>query len=95
MPLFGLLELAGKTRDEASAYVEERLSESYFDPRVAVIVQEFNNNNVFLLGAFQWPGEYKLENQATLLHRPPTSGSSKPRGPRPAGPRARPPWRGR
>ena len=67
VPLFGLLELAGKTRDEASAYVEERLSESYFDPRVAVIVQEFNNNNVFLLGAFQWPGEYKLENQATLL----------------------------
>ena len=45
----------------------ERLSEHYSDPYVTIIVTEFNNNNVFLLGAFNWPGEYKLESQATLL----------------------------
>lgn len=67
VPLFGSLSLAGKSRDEAGRYVEEVLSESYLDPRATIVVKEFNNNNVFLLGAFQWPGEYKLENQATLL----------------------------
>ncbi|GJM21598.1 MAG: polysaccharide export protein Wza [Planctomycetota bacterium] len=67
VPLFGSLSLAGKTRDEAGRYVEEVLGESYLDPHATIVVKEFNNNNVFLLGAFQWPGEYKLENQATLL----------------------------
>lgn len=67
VPLFGTLELSGKTRDEAARYVEDVLGESYLDPHATIVVKEFNNNNVFLLGAFQWPGEYKLENQATLL----------------------------
>ena len=67
VPLFGTIPLAGYTRDGASEMLKEELSEHYIDPHVTIIVTEFNNNNVFLLGAFNWPGEYKLESQATLL----------------------------
>ncbi len=67
MPLFGAVKLAGYARDEAARMLEELLTEHYIEPSVTVIVDEFNNNNVFLLGAFNWPGEYKLESQATLL----------------------------
>jgi polysaccharide export outer membrane protein len=67
LPLFGSVAIADQTRDEAATMLEELLQEHYIDPRVTVIVDEFNNNNVFLLGAFNWPGEYKLESQATLL----------------------------
>lgn len=67
LPLFGTIPLQGLTREEAAARIQTRIEEQYRDPRVSVIVEEFNNNNVFLLGAFEWPGEYKLESQVTLL----------------------------
>ena len=67
LPLFGSVQMSGMTRDEAAEHLKETLSEHYYDPNVVIIVSEFNNNNVFLLGAFDWPGEYKLEGQATLL----------------------------
>jgi polysaccharide export outer membrane protein len=67
VPLFGTISIAGFTRDQAAEMLVDRLGEHYIDPHVVVIVSEFNNNNVFLLGAFMFPGEYKLENQATLL----------------------------
>ncbi len=67
LPLFGGVTMAGYTRDGAARMLEELMEAHYIDPRVTIIVDEFNNNNVFLLGAFNWPGEYKLESQATLL----------------------------
>lgn len=67
MPLLGAVTLAGLTREQAATRLEEHLTEHYIAPDVVVIVSEFNNNNVFLLGAFEAPGEYKLEGQASLL----------------------------
>lgn len=67
LPLFGSIDLSGLTRDEAAARISDVLDEDYTILHVSVIVTEFNNNNVFLLGAFEWPGEYKLEGRANLL----------------------------
>lgn len=67
LPLLGPVSLDGLTRLEASRKLAEVIGASYTDPRVSVILTEYNNNNVYVLGEVEKPGVHKVEGQPTLL----------------------------
>ncbi len=67
IPLFGPVNLDGLTRDEARQALTQIIGSTYHAPRVSVIIQEYNNNNVFVLGEINMPGVFKLEGEPTLL----------------------------
>jgi len=68
LPLFGPVDLNGMTRREARERLTEIIGSIYNDPKVSLIVDEYNNNNVFVLGEVMSPGVFKLEGVPTLLH---------------------------
>lgn len=66
-PVLGKLHIAGMTREQASAYIKDRLvSENLIkDPVVTV---EFMNLNVAVLGEVNKPGRYSIDkDQITIL----------------------------
>ncbi len=67
LPYVGIIDLQGVTRAEAGVQIEEKLKAQYLNPQVNVVVEEYNNNRVFVLGEVRWPGEFNFAGPPTLL----------------------------
>ena len=70
LPLLGLVQLGGKTANEAGATVRELLDRDYIvNPQVTVTVMEFTRQTFTILGQVAKPGSYKIPSQGvfTLL----------------------------
>ncbi len=68
VPLCGTLDLRGKTRDEATALLAERLAPFFSDtPSAWVEVAEYHNNKCYVLGRVERPGMVELTGGGRLL----------------------------
>lgn len=67
MPVAGTLHVAGLTAAGAAARIAQRLGENYLrHPQVTVLIREFANAPVTVLGAVRQPGVYSARNYTTL-----------------------------
>jgi polysaccharide export outer membrane protein len=67
-PLVGDVRGGGLTASEVENRLRERLARDYLvDPQVAVSVQEYRSQRVFVLGEADRPGTYPLTGQTSLL----------------------------
>ncbi|MEI6315246.1 MAG: SLBB domain-containing protein, partial [Syntrophus sp. (in: bacteria)] len=67
LPGIGVLSLDGLTREQASEKLEELLKGIYIDPKINIIVEEYNNNRIFVLGEVQKAGQYNFPGRPLLL----------------------------
>jgi polysaccharide biosynthesis/export protein len=67
VPGVGGVDLLKRTRAEAEAAINALLDRAYRDPAVTVIVEEYNNNRVYVLGEVRKPGEFNFAGRPTLL----------------------------
>ncbi len=60
-PLIGNVKAEGLTVGELTKTIEDRLREDYLvNPKVNVVVEEYNPRKVFVLGSVDKPGAYEL-----------------------------------
>ena len=67
LPGIGVISLNGLTREEAMERVEERLKGIYLNPKISIIIEEYNNNRIFVLGEVRKPGQYNFPGRPLLL----------------------------
>ena len=67
LPGVGVVSLDGMTREQAAHTVERLLKPLYLSPKVDIIVEEYNNNRVFVLGEVRKPGQYNFPGRPFLL----------------------------
>lgn len=67
VPGIGVVSLDGLTREEAAEKIQGLLKTLYLSPRVDIIVEEYNNNRVFVLGEVRKPGQYNFPGRPLLL----------------------------
>lgn len=60
LPLIGSTAVVGRTLPEAERQLERRLSAYLVSPHVSLVVEEFGNRQVFVLGEVQNPGPYPI-----------------------------------
>lgn len=65
-PLIGDVKAAGLTVDELSSTLTERLRRYVLEPKVSVIVQEFNSLSYTIYGEVVRPGAYTLARDVTI-----------------------------
>jgi polysaccharide export outer membrane protein len=64
----GRVVAVGKTPEEVAAFIADRLRGGYLkDPRVRVVVKQYNSRSFFIQGAVRSPGVYQIEGRASLL----------------------------
>jgi polysaccharide export outer membrane protein len=66
VPGVGVVSLDGLTRDQAERKIDGMLT-AYRNPLVSLLVQEYNNNRVSVLGEVRWPGLYNFPGRTLLL----------------------------
>ncbi len=67
IPRVGIIDVSGQTVDWVTTEVKSRLSEFYTEPDVTVLMHEFHNNKVFVLGRVDNPGLINFKGNGTLL----------------------------
>ena len=67
VPGVGVVSLDGLTRERAQTKIEGLLKPSYLSPQVNIIVEEYNNNRIFVLGEVRKPGQYNFPGRPLLL----------------------------
>lgn len=67
VPGVGVIPLDGLTRDLAARKIEALLKPAYLNPQVNLLVQEYNNNRIFVLGEVRKPGQYNFPGRPLLL----------------------------
>jgi polysaccharide export outer membrane protein len=67
LPGIGVVILNGLTREESERQIEALLKPAYLSPRVNLLIIEYNNNRVSVLGEVRWPGQYNFPGRPTLL----------------------------
>ena len=68
VPLLGELAVTGMTATEVRAQIEKLVTEKYVNrANVSVVVKEFTNKPVSVLGAVQRPGSLAISGQWTLM----------------------------
>lgn len=68
LPLIGSVQAAGKTAEELSRTVADRLGERYLqNPQVTVVVNTASSRRVIVEGAVRTPGVFPIEGGTTLL----------------------------
>jgi len=67
LPVIGVISLDRLTREQAAAKIESLLKSFYIDPKISIIVDEFNNNRIFVLGEVRKPGQYNFPGRPLLL----------------------------
>jgi len=67
LPVAGVARLERLTREEAATKIEQALSPHYRDPDVTILVQQYNNNRIYVLGEVRWPGEFNFAGRPMLL----------------------------
>jgi polysaccharide export outer membrane protein len=66
VPLIGDVQAAGRTVDQLTAAITERLSRFVIEPKVSVIVTAFNSLNYTISGEVSQPGVYPLVTDVRL-----------------------------
>ncbi len=68
MPYLGRLTAKGKTPEDLSQVIAQGLDQKYlFNPRVTVVVKQYNSRSFFVQGSVRSPGVYQIEGRPTLL----------------------------
>src|SRR5215470_3201133 len=68
MPYLGRVTAAQKTPEELAEFMAGRLRGRYLkDPKVYVVVKEYNSCSFFIQGAVRSPGVYQIEGHPSLL----------------------------
>jgi polysaccharide biosynthesis/export protein len=68
LPLVGIVEVSGKTAQQAEVLIQKRLAETYLqNPHVSLYIKEFTSQRVTVEGAVKKPGIYPIAGQTTLL----------------------------
>jgi len=67
LPGIGVVSLDGMTRESAAEKIEGLLRPLYLNPKISIIVEEYNNNRVFVLGEVRKPGQYNFPGRPLLL----------------------------
>ncbi len=63
----GAIKVTGRTRDDVTREITQRLSAFYERPEVTLAVTSYNNNKAFVLGRVENPGVVKFPGNGTLL----------------------------
>jgi polysaccharide export outer membrane protein len=79
-PLIGRVQAAGKTLAEIQTEVQTQLTTQgfYLDPQIAISVDEFRSQNVFVVGEVRTPGTYALSGAMRLVDALAMAGSTLP-----------------
>jgi polysaccharide export outer membrane protein len=76
-PFLGRIQAGGATVSEIAAAVKSKLADGYVrDPQVTVDVEQFRNQNVFVMGEVRAPGRYTLTGVVTLVEALAQAGST-------------------
>jgi len=67
VPLAGIVEVSGQTVGWLTQTLKDKLSAFYSEPDVTVLVREYHNNKVFVLGRVDNPGLVNFKGNGTLL----------------------------
>ena len=67
LPRIGLIKIQGMSLPEATGYVRKALEQYYIEPEVTLLVRNFKNNKVLMLGQVANPGMIHIPASATLL----------------------------
>jgi polysaccharide biosynthesis/export protein len=67
LPGIGVVSLDGLTREQAAERIESLLKPIYLNPKISIIVEEYNNNRIFVLGEVRKPGQYNFPGRPLLL----------------------------
>lgn len=67
LPRVGVLQVQGQTLTQITQTVRERLMQYYEEPDVTLVMREYNNNKVFVLGRVANPGAINFKGHGTLL----------------------------
>ena len=68
MPYLGRLAAKGKTPEDLAEVIAKGLDQRYiFNPRVSVVVKQYNSRSFFIQGSVRNPGVYQIEGRPTLL----------------------------
>lgn len=67
LPGVGVVPLNGLTREQAATKIELLLKPAYLNPHVNLLILEYNNNRVSVLGEVRWPGQYNFPGRPVLL----------------------------
>ncbi|MEM7599897.1 MAG: polysaccharide biosynthesis/export family protein [Verrucomicrobiota bacterium] len=67
LPQAGIIPVKGESIETLTSEITRRLSKYYDDPEVAVLMHEFKNNKVFVLGRVASPGLVNFDGAGTLL----------------------------
>ncbi|MBN2409308.1 MAG: polysaccharide biosynthesis/export family protein, partial [Candidatus Aminicenantes bacterium] len=68
LPLLGEVDVNGLTKSEVEAKLAGLLRESFLrDPKVTVLITQYQSRVVYVIGAVQKPGVYPLLSRKTLL----------------------------
>jgi len=60
LPLIGTVKVTGLTIEEARRALERRLAAYLVNPHVALVIEEFGNRQLFVLGEVHRPGSYPI-----------------------------------
>lgn len=68
MPYLGRLTAKGKTPEDLAMLIAKGLDQRYlYNPRVNVVVKQYNSRSFFIQGSVRSPGVYQIEGRPTLL----------------------------
>jgi protein involved in polysaccharide export with SLBB domain len=67
LPLIGVVNLGGRTLDEASSLIRDRFLKGYLrNPQVQVVIERYASRYFSVLGHVNKPGNYELRNESPL-----------------------------
>jgi polysaccharide export outer membrane protein len=68
LPLLGILKVKGLTPDELEEEIRSLLAEKYIqDPQVNVLIREYRNQRISMMGAVRSPNVFEVTGQKTIL----------------------------
>jgi len=68
MPILGRMKAQGKTPENLAQEIADRLRGDYLkDPKVSVVVRDYNSRSFFIQGAVRSPGVFQIEGRPSLL----------------------------
>jgi polysaccharide export outer membrane protein len=75
LPLLGVLKVKGLTADELEKEIRSLLAEKYIqDPQVNVLIKEYRNQRISVMGAVKNPGVFDVTGAKTILDMLATAG---------------------
>jgi polysaccharide export outer membrane protein len=78
LPLVGPVTLAGKSTDEARAFLAEELARFLREPQVTLNLLELASRRVYVFGEMERPGAYPLDRPLTALQALSLAGGFRP-----------------